>query len=87
VQRDVRLAAKVGDVDAGPSAGDKHAVGLGPHPFEKGQIFIQAEVLVIILADVVGRRGHHQMYRVVGQLGHLLRRDVEDRVQGFGRNR
>ena len=85
VQRDVRLAPQVGDVDAGPAARGQDAAHLAPDAAQKGQVLVQAEVFVIGLADVIGRRGDHQVDAAVRQVGHLFRRGAKNLVQAFRR--
>jgi hypothetical protein len=47
-------------------------MGLPEHPPEKLTIFVQGEILIIFLGNIVGWRRDHQMDGVVRQLFHGL---------------
>jgi hypothetical protein len=79
MQRDIRFTSKVGEVDAGPSTRHEHAQGFLPDALQKSKIFIQAEILVIILSHVV-RRGDHQMNTRPGR-GSSLQMMPDDAVE------
>jgi len=59
VQGDIWLSPQVGDIDAGPASRDQHTVNLPPDPVQEIQVFIQGVVLIVFLANIVGRGGHH----------------------------
>ena len=72
IERDIGFASQVGNVHARPSARDQHAVDFLPYPPEKGKVFIERQVFIVLLAHVIGRRSHHEMDRAIRQLHHGL---------------
>ena len=80
MEGNIRFAPQVGDVDAGPAAGRQHPVDLPPDPAQKLQVLFQGGVLVVLLADIIGRRGHHQVDAVIRQFRHCFRRFAEKAI-------
>ena len=77
-QASIRLATQVGHVDGDPAAGLEHPLALGEHLSQELQVLeiraghtLAVQLLLVLLAGEIGRRGHHESDRVVGQLGHL----------------
>ena len=66
VERQIRLPAEVGHVHCNPTTGLNHPVCLDEDTLEKSQIVLEAQVPVVILTDVVRRRGDHERNTGVG---------------------
>jgi len=73
VEGQIGLATQVGDVDRHPAARFEHSVSLLENPGQQTHMFIEAEVLVVLLADVVRRRCDHERHTIVGELIHVFR--------------
>ena len=84
VQGNVGPPAQVGDVDAQTAARHQDPVGLRHHPLEQAPVVREGEVLVVLLADVVGGRGDGEVDGAVRQLLHTLAGVGEDAVSDVG---
>ena len=76
-QAAVGLAAEVGHVDGDPPARLEHPLALGEHLAQELEVLevgtrhpFTVELLLVLLAGEVGRRGDHQGHRVVGHGVH-----------------
>ena len=67
VERQVGLAAEVGQVEADPATRYQHPQHFPHDSAEKGPVLGEGKVFVVVLADVVGRRGYHQVDAAIGQ--------------------
>ena len=90
MEGDVGFAADVGDVDAGAAAGHEEAAGLLPGALQQFAVLGQGEVLVVVFADGVGRRGDHEMDAAgreaiaIGGRDAGVEQDLVDEVRGQG---
>ncbi len=73
MERDVRFSPEIGDIHAGPTAWNEHPVRLLKNAAQQLQIFGEAEVVIVILLNVVGGRGDHQVDGFIWELAHMLR--------------
>ena len=86
MERDVRFAADVRDIDAGPPSIHQNTVRFTKDGAEKVTIFGEREVFVILLGDIVRRRGDHQVDACVGELLHDFAACAKDTVEIFVRH-
>src|SRR5579871_4929982 len=64
-ERHVRTSAEVRNVDDGTASRLELAVCLSKHPLKKVEVVLEAGIRVILLANVVRRRRHHEGNAVV----------------------
>ena len=86
VQGYVRLAPEVGDVHQCPPTIHQHPECLGENVAHQLPVLRERQVVVVLLAHVVGRRCDHQVNRAIRKLVHVHRRVVEDPVQCVDRD-
>jgi hypothetical protein len=72
MKRNIGLATDVCDIDTSPPTIDQDAVCLPEHAAQQRAIFVECQVLIILLGNIVGRRSDHEVDGVVRELGHRL---------------
>src|SRR5262245_30423893 len=57
MDRNIGFSSKVSNIDTGSSAGNKHSIRLRPDALQKGKIFLERQVFIVVLAYIIWRRG------------------------------
>ena len=55
VEGQIRLSPNIGDIYGDPAPGLENPIRLSENALEKAEILVEAEILVVVLADVVRR--------------------------------
>lgn len=55
MERNIRLAVQVGDVEAGPLTWHEDSFDVGPYPLQERPVLAEREVLVVFFADILRR--------------------------------
>ena len=84
VKRYVRLASEICDIDQSSSTVDQHAERLFQDVTDQLHVLLVRQIVVVILANVVRRRGDHEVNGTVGKFGHFLAGMSNERVEEFG---
>ena len=83
IERQVRFAVSVSDVDAQPAAGCQHPVTLAPDFVQKPEIVLQRQVIAVVgvrNAHVIRRRRDDKLDRFVAQVNHAPRVSAQDYI-------